>query len=42
MGDGIRVERPGLLDSFGRAATDLRVSVTDGCNFRCSELGQCR
>ncbi|MBI4462901.1 MAG: GTP 3',8-cyclase MoaA [Acidobacteria bacterium] len=24
-----------LRDSFGRAITDLRVSVTDRCNFRC-------
>jgi GTP 3',8-cyclase len=28
-------ERPPLVDSFGRVATDLRVSVTDRCNFRC-------
>ena len=30
--------RPGsaLLDSYGRAATDLRVSLTDRCNLRCS------
>jgi GTP 3',8-cyclase len=27
--------RPPLLDSFGRTATDLRISVTDRCNFRC-------
>jgi cyclic pyranopterin phosphate synthase len=27
--------RPPLMDSFGRAASDLRVSVTDRCNFRC-------
>jgi cyclic pyranopterin phosphate synthase len=27
--------RPPLVDSFGRTATDLRVSVTDRCNFRC-------
>jgi cyclic pyranopterin phosphate synthase len=27
--------RPPLVDSFGRVATDLRVSVTDRCNFRC-------
>ena len=26
---------PLLLDSFGRAATDLRISVTDRCNLRC-------
>jgi hypothetical protein len=25
-----------LADSFGRIATDLRVSVTDLCNLRCS------
>src|SRR4026208_156616 len=25
-----------LLDTFGLAADDLRVSVTDRCNFRCS------
>ncbi len=24
-----------LVDSFGRVASDLRVSVTDRCNFRC-------
>src|SRR5580658_9884779 len=26
---------PVLADSFGRIATDLRVSVTDRCNLRC-------
>ena len=25
-----------LQDSFGRVATDLRVSLTDRCNLRCS------
>jgi cyclic pyranopterin phosphate synthase len=25
-----------ILDTFGRVATDLRVSVTDRCNFRCT------
>src|SRR5580693_2787398 len=25
-----------LTDAFGRAATDLRVSLTDKCNLRCS------
>jgi cyclic pyranopterin phosphate synthase len=25
-----------LIDSFGRVATDLRVSVTDRCNLRCT------
>ena len=31
------MEHPGsaLVDGFGRVATDLRVSVTDRCNFRC-------
>src|SRR5437868_3297041 len=24
-----------LMDSFGRVATDLRVSLTDKCNLRC-------
>ncbi|WP_265446617.1 GTP 3',8-cyclase MoaA [Flexivirga meconopsidis] len=27
---------PGLPDGFGRVATDLRVSVTDRCNLRCT------
>jgi GTP 3',8-cyclase len=27
---------PVLVDSFGRIATDLRVSLTDRCNLRCS------
>src|SRR6185503_10286682 len=26
---------PALVDSFGRVLRDLRVSVTDRCNFRC-------
>ena len=26
----------GLLDSFGRTATDLRVSLTERCNLRCT------
>src|SRR6516165_10589125 len=25
-----------LIDSFGRVATDLRVSLTDRCNLRCT------
>ena len=25
-----------LVDSFGRVATDLRVSLTDRCNLRCT------
>jgi cyclic pyranopterin phosphate synthase len=36
MGDDHgRHDRPPLVDSFGRVATDLRISVTDRCNFRC-------
>ena len=27
--------RPGVLDTRGRALRDLRISVTDRCNFRC-------
>src|SRR4030088_1592201 len=26
----------GLVDRFGRTATDLRVSLTDKCNLRCT------
>lgn len=28
--------RPGLPDRYGRVATDLRVSLTDRCNLRCT------
>ena len=28
-------QRPPLIDRFGRIAQDLRISVTDRCNFRC-------
>ena len=28
--------RPGVADRFGRAMRDLRISVTDRCNFRCT------
>ncbi|MGC7098035.1 GTP 3',8-cyclase MoaA [Amycolatopsis lurida] len=31
-----RPDHPGLIDSFGRVATDLRVSLTDKCNLRCT------
>ncbi|UVS76788.1 GTP 3',8-cyclase MoaA [Actinokineospora sp. UTMC 2448] len=31
-----RPDTPGLVDRFGRAATDLRVSLTDRCNLRCT------
>ncbi|GAC1364389.1 MAG: GTP 3',8-cyclase MoaA [Acidobacteriaceae bacterium] len=39
-GSGIAASREGsgelrLRDKFGRAITDLRVSVTDRCNYRC-------
>ncbi len=34
-GDG-RPDDAGLVDRFGRRATDLRVSLTDRCNLRCS------
>jgi len=27
--------KPQLIDSFGRTVRDLRISVTDRCNFRC-------
>ncbi len=32
---GLDSERSRLRDSHGRAITDLRLSVTDRCNFRC-------
>lgn len=28
--------RPNLVDPFGRVVRDLRISVTDRCNFRCT------
>ncbi len=31
-----RPAEPGLVDRFGRVATDLRVSLTDRCNLRCT------
>ncbi|WP_236797044.1 GTP 3',8-cyclase MoaA [Amycolatopsis sp. GM8] len=31
-----RPDNPALIDTFGRVATDLRVSLTDRCNLRCS------
>jgi cyclic pyranopterin phosphate synthase len=31
-----RPDTPRLVDSFGRVATDLRVSLTDRCNLRCT------
>lgn len=39
-GSGVEVParpaRPGLIDKYGRAAHDLRVSLTDRCNLRCT------
>jgi GTP 3',8-cyclase len=32
----VRPDTPALLDSYGRVATDLRVSLTDRCNLRCT------
>jgi len=32
----MRVNREDLRDTLGRAMKDLRISVTDRCNFRCS------
>jgi cyclic pyranopterin phosphate synthase len=34
--DPVPQVRGALLDGFGRVATDLRVSVTDRCNLRCT------
>jgi cyclic pyranopterin phosphate synthase len=31
-----RPDTPALVDPFGRVATDLRVSLTDRCNLRCT------
>ncbi|HEU5471670.1 MAG TPA: GTP 3',8-cyclase MoaA [Actinophytocola sp.] len=35
-GGADRPDTPHLVDSFGRVATDLRVSLTDRCNLRCT------
>ena len=35
-GGGSTVEPTELIDRFGRVHTDLRISVTDRCNFRCA------
>lgn len=35
MGPTAKAQTDPLVDSFGRVATDLRISVTDRCNFRC-------
>ena len=34
--DPARPTDPRLIDSFGRVATDLRISLTDRCNLRCT------
>ncbi|WP_033345357.1 GTP 3',8-cyclase MoaA [Catenuloplanes japonicus] len=34
--DAPRPAEPGLIDRFGRQAIDLRVSLTDRCNLRCT------
>src|SRR6187397_730502 len=34
--DGTAPAAGPLIDTFGRVASDLRVSVTDRCNFRCT------
>ena len=31
-----RPDNPALVDTYGRVATDLRVSLTDKCNLRCT------
>lgn len=31
-----RPDAPGLIDRYGRSATDLRISLTDFCNLRCT------
>jgi GTP 3',8-cyclase len=35
-GDPARPADPRLIDRFGRVATDLRISLTDRCNLRCT------
>jgi GTP 3',8-cyclase len=34
--DPARPDDPRLVDRFGRVATDLRISLTDRCNLRCT------
>src|SRR5687767_8707978 len=34
-GQGLESEQAHLIDSHGRVLRDLRISVTDKCNFRC-------
>lgn len=35
IAEATRREAAALTDSYGRAITDLRVSITDRCNYRC-------
>lgn len=35
IAEATRSEAAALTDSYGRAITDLRVSITDRCNYRC-------
>jgi GTP 3',8-cyclase len=35
-GEAVHPAAGGLVDRFGRVATDLRVSLTDRCNLRCT------
>ena len=34
--EAMKVQHPPLVDSFGRPLHDLRISVTDRCNLRCT------
>ncbi|HVD71347.1 MAG TPA: GTP 3',8-cyclase MoaA [Actinomycetota bacterium] len=36
LDDGTAPATGPLIDTFGRVASDLRISVTDRCNFRCT------
>ena len=36
LGQAARPDQPGLFDRYGRRATDMRLSLTDKCNLRCS------
>ena len=36
IGSHTHAGRPALVDGFGRVHTDLRISVTDRCNLRCT------
>jgi GTP 3',8-cyclase len=35
MGKALPIEEQGVTDALGRPVRDLRISVTDRCNFRC-------